>query len=303
MTKPKLICVVGPTAVGKTGVAIQIANALNTEIISADSRQFYRELEIGTAKPTADELKQAKHHFVNNLSIHDDYNVGRFEKEVIAKLKLLFKKHQTVILVGGSGLFVDAVCNGLDAFPKIDEAVRPKLIQEFEDNGLSNLQDELKATDLDYYKIVDLKNPQRVIRALEVIRGTGKTFTEFRKQKPKERDFDVIKIGLAMEREELYSRIDDRMDQMIENGLFQEAQEFQSYSHLNALQTVGYSEIFGYLSGTYDKNEAVRLLKRNSRRYAKRQLTWFKRDQQTVWFNPNQIDQILNFLTGELKIA
>ena len=301
MSKPKLICVVGPTAVGKTVVAIQLAKALNTEIVSADSRQFYKELEIGTAKPSTEELDQAPHHFINNLSIHDSYNVGQYEKEAIERLNTIFTKHNNAVLVGGSGLFVDAICNGLDEFPEISQGVRISLKNELDQKGLGVLQEELKEKDLAYYQIVDLKNPQRVLRALEVIRGTGQTFTEFRKKEPKHRDFEVIRIGLSMDREKLYHRIDTRMDQMISQGLFEEAERFQSLSELNALQTVGYREVYGFLDGTYDKTEAIRLLKRNSRRYAKRQLTWFKKDPKTTWFEPEKVDDILTFIISSIK--
>lgn len=296
MSKPKLICVVGPTAVGKTTVAIQLAKSFESEIISADSRQFYRELEIGTAKPSAEELCEAPHHFVNSLSIYDTYSVGQYEKEVLTTLNQVFNSHDTAIMVGGSGLFVDAVCYGLDEFPSVGEGIRNDLRKELIEKGLESLKEELKEKDIQYYQIVDLQNPQRVVRALEVIRSTGEPFTNFRKRTIKERPFEVIKVGLEMEREKVYKRIDLRMDQMISNGLFEEAKQFESSSHLNALQTVGYKEIFGYLSGCYNKEEAVRLLKRNSRRYAKRQLTWFKRDKSTRWFNPTHLDEMKTYI-------
>ncbi|MFY0593870.1 tRNA (adenosine(37)-N6)-dimethylallyltransferase MiaA [Roseivirga sp.] len=303
MSKPKLICVIGPTAVGKTVIAIKIARAFKTEIISADSRQFYQELEIGTAKPSSEEQSLAKHHFVNNLSIHDPYSVGQYEKEAIRKLDHLFAKFGIAVLVGGSGLFVDAVCNGLDEFPEINEEIRTDLIDELESKGLHSLQEELRDADVEYYDLVDLNNPQRVVRALEVIRATGKTFTELRKRNPKERNFDVIKIGLTMERTKLYERIDTRMDQMIDKGLFDEVESLKAFKNLNALQTVGYKEVFGYLSQEYDKEEAIRLLKRNSRRYAKRQLTWFKRDENTLWFQPNELEEIIKTVEENTKTA
>ncbi len=303
MLKPQLICVVGPTAVGKTSLAIELANHFNTNIISADSRQFYKELEIGTAKPTLDELEQAPHQFINTLSIYDDYDVGKYEKEAISKLEELFKTNETLILVGGSGLFVDAICKGLDEFPEISPDFRDQLNSELEEFGLEVLCEELKVNDKAYYEIVDTKNPQRIIRALEVIRSTGKTFTEFRKRSFKERSFSVIKIGLETSREKLYERINHRMDLMIEHGLFDEAEQFLDVKHLNALQTVGYREIFGYLEGEYDREEAIRLLKRNSRRYAKRQLTWFKRDSETEWFEPNNYQEIIKYLDDRLKLS
>lgn len=303
MSKPKLICVVGPTAVGKTAVGIQLAKEFNAQIISADSRQFYRELEIGTAKPSIQELGEVNHHFVNTLSIHDNYSVGQFEKEVLEKLNMLFSENESVILVGGSGLFVDAVCYGLDEFPAVTEDIRNDLRVAFTEKGLESLQDELRCKDPEYFKIVDLNNPQRVIRALEVIRSTGQPFSKFRKKTTKERPFQVVKVGLEMERKQIYERIDSRMEQMISNGLFEEAKQFESWSHLNALQTVGYKEIFSYLSGSYDKEEAIRLLKRNSRRYAKRQLTWFKRDKTTHWFKPSDLQEILTYIDEFPKTA
>lgn len=302
MPKKYLICVVGPTAVGKTALGIELAQSFGTEILSADSRQFYKELQIGTAKPTLSELNGAPHHFINSLSIHDAYDVGKYEKEAMAKLELLFEEKDVVILVGGSGLFVNAVCTGLDELPDVKPNVREQLNAELKDKGLDQLNEELKSTDPEYYQIVDLKNPQRVIRALEVIRSTGKKFSDFRKREPAARPFNVLSVGLELEREELYKRIDLRMDQMIEAGLFEEAQTLYDYKYLNPLQTVGYSEIFGYLAGDYDKEEAIRLLKRNSRRYAKRQLTWFKRNPHTVWFDPNNSEQVLKYLKEKLKL-
>lgn len=302
MPKKYLICVVGPTAVGKTTLGIKLAQSFGTEILSADSRQFYKELEIGTAKPTLSELKEAPHHFINSLSIHDAYDVGKYEKEVMAKLGVLFEENDVVILVGGSGLFVNAVCIGLDELPDVKANIREQLNAELKTNGLDQLNEELKTADPEYYEVVDLKNPQRVIRALEVIRSTGKKFSDFRKREPVARPFNVVSVGLELDREVLYERIDRRMDQMINTGLFEEVRGLYDYRHLNPLQTVGYSEIFGYLAGDYDKEEAIRLLKRNSRRYAKRQLTWFKRDPNTVWFDPKSSEDILAYLKQKLKL-
>ena len=301
-SKPSLICVVGPTAVGKTAMAIRLAGAFQTEVVSADSRQFYRELEIGTAKPTEEELNTVPHHFINTLSIYDAYDAGLFEQEVLSLLSELFQKYNTVVLVGGSGLFVDAVAYGMDEFPDVPDEIRQVLNKEFNEKGLEPLQDELKEKDPVYYDQVDLKNPQRVIRALEVIRSSDKPFSAFRKAIKKERPFNVIKIGLEMERQALNERIDLRMDQMIDQGLFNEAEEFLESRALNALQTVGYKEVFGYLLGNYDKPKAVELLKRNSRRYAKRQLTWFKRDGTTMWFGPDDFDKVLSYLNEKLKL-
>ena len=301
--KKYLTCIVGPTAVGKTSTAIKVAQFLNTEIISADSRQFYKELEIGTAKPDALELSEAKHHLVNSLSIHDEYDVGQFEGDALAIINQVHERNNSVVMVGGSGLFVDAVCNGLDEFPEIEDGLRDTLNDEFKQNGLQRLVDELEGKDPEYWSIVDRKNPQRIIRALEVIRSTGKKFSDFRKRSKKERPFEVIKIGLTMEREQLYGRIDRRMDIMIEQGLFEEAKQFIPYKSLNALQTVGYQEIFPYLEGDYDYAEAERLLKRNSRRYAKRQLTWFRKDESVEWFEPSKTEQILDYIDQKIRKA
>lgn len=292
----RLVVIVGPTGVGKTHLSIVLAKQFKTEIISADSRQFYRETEIGTAKPNAIELSAAPHHLINSLSIQDDYSVGDFEKQALSIITELHKVHSSVILVGGSGLYVDAVCYGLDQFPSLAPKFREELNAEYAQNGLEPLQKELFERDPEYHAIVDLKNPQRVIRALEVIRGSGKTFTSLRKRRKIQRPFEIIKIGLEMDREKLYDRIDLRMDLMIDQGLFEEAEKLHPFKELNALQTVGYQEIFGYLEGDYDKTEAVRLLKRNSRRYAKRQMTWFKKDQSTHWFQPHQVEEIFNLL-------
>jgi tRNA dimethylallyltransferase len=300
-SKKILIAIVGPTAVGKTEISIKIANHLGTEIISADSRQFYRELEIGTAKPDATELSQAAHHLINSLSIQDNYDVRDFENEAMIILEASFKDHNTMVMAGGSGLFVNALAYGLDELPEVKKGMREQLIAEFESEGISKLQEELKANDPEYYAIVDLNNPQRVMRALEVIRSTGMPFSSFRTGEKVERPFQIIWIGLEIERERLYKRIDLRMDQMIANGLFEEAQQFYPERHLNALQTVGYKEIFGYLDGDYDKKEAIRLLKRNSRRYAKRQMTWFRKNEEITWFSPNDLQKILNHIQIEAQ--
>lgn len=303
LNKNYLICIVGPTAVGKTSNAIKVAQFFETEIISADSRQFYKELEIGTAKPNDDELAQAKHYLVNSLSIHDEYDVGKFEREALAIINTIHAKHSLAIMVGGSGLFVDAVCYGLDEFPEVKPGLRDELNAELKNKGLAPLVEELKMNDPEYFQTVDVHNPQRIIRALEVIRSTGRKFSSFRNKARKERPFEVIKIGLTMDRDKLYERIDQRMDIMLAQGLIEEAKQFLPFQHLNALQTVGYQEIFPYLEGEYDYEEAVRLLKRNSRRYAKRQLTWFRRDESVKWFEPNQLDEMLSWLKRQLEGA
>jgi tRNA dimethylallyltransferase len=281
--KGRLIVIVGPTAVGKTAAAIQLALRLDTEIVSADSRQIYREMKIGTAKPSPEELAIVKHHFIDSQSIHQDYDAGQYGRDALQVIQQLFERHDDVILCGGSGLYIKAVLEGFDDMPDVPAEVRTRITDEYRDKGLIWLQQQVAAKDPDYFSIVDQKNPQRLMRALELYEITKESVLALRKNKKKEHTFDVIKLGLELPREVLYHRIDDRMDQMIQDGLFEEAESLYTLRHLNALQTVGYQEVFDYLSGLYDKEEAVRLLKRNSRRYAKRQLTWFKRDAETVW--------------------
>lgn len=298
-----LIVVVGPTAVGKTTLAIRLAKHFGTEVLSADSRQFYREMEIGTAKPTAEEMDGVPHHFVNSRSIHEPYDVGQFEQEAMACLETLYQKHDVVIMAGGSGLFVDAVSRGFDELPKPGPEVRAAVTELYESRGIEALQNELKLVDSEYYAQVDLQNPQRLMRALEVCRFTGRKFSELRKGSKVERPFQVIKVGLNTERETLYSRIDHRMDLMIAAGLFEEAKRLAPHSTLNALQTVGYREIYGFFEGDYDREEAIRLLKRNSRRYAKRQLTWFKRDEQTRWFEPDNLNEVIKYVEDRMPLV
>ncbi len=296
MKSKRLIVVVGPTAVGKTEVAIRLAEHYNTEIISADSRQIFKELEIGTAKPTTEELARIHHHFVNTHSITEDFDAGEYGRKALDCIHQLFNTHNTLILCGGSGLYIKSVLEGFDEMPEIPAGIREKIVEEFKSHGLLWLQKEVEAADPDYYADVDSKNPQRLMRALELYRVANIPVKQLRKRKKIEHSFEVIKIGLEVNREELYERIDSRMDRMIEMGLFKEADKFYPQRVLNALQTVGYREIFGCLEGQYDKEEAIRLLKRNSRRYAKRQLTWFKKDQQIKWFQPDQVDQVIQYI-------
>ncbi|MEQ8550176.1 MAG: tRNA (adenosine(37)-N6)-dimethylallyltransferase MiaA [Cyclobacteriaceae bacterium] len=292
-----LISIVGPTAVGKTSFAINLASQLQTEIISVDSRQFYKEMEIGTAKPSKEELEQVNHHFINSQSIHEDYSVGKFEEESKALLKSLFKKYQVIVAVGGAGLFFKSLWHGLDEMPDIDLSQRIALNDQLASSGLAPLLEELRQKDEKYFDVVDKQNHQRVIRALEVIRSTNKPFSDFRKSKPEKPVFyQNIKIGLHLEREILFNRIDERMDKMILSGLFDEAKRLYPFRKHNALQTVGYKEIFDFIDGKYDFEEAVRLLKRNSRRYAKRQQTWFKKESDIRWVEPHQISETLNFI-------
>jgi tRNA dimethylallyltransferase len=302
-----LIVIVGATAVGKTDLAIQLAQTLQTEIISADSRQVYKEMTIGTAKPTEEELTLVKHYFINSHHITEEYNAGQFEKDVLTLLETLFQKYKTVVMVGGSGLYIKAVCEGFDPMPEIADPIRETLQKELEQKGLETLVEELKQKDADYYEQVDKANPQRILRALEVIRSTGKTYSFFRKKEQNQSSlsrnlaFEIIKIGIDRPREELYERIDARMAKMLTQGLFEEAKRLYPYRQINALQTVGYQEVFDFLEDKYVYEEMVRLLKRNSRRYAKRQLTWFRKDTTIHWFLANEVEKILSFL--QQKIA
>ncbi|MFC3880741.1 tRNA (adenosine(37)-N6)-dimethylallyltransferase MiaA [Algoriphagus namhaensis] len=298
-SKKYLILIVGPTGVGKTDLSIKIAKNFRTEIVSCDSRQFYRELEIGTAKPSSEELSEVKHHLINSLSIEESYDVRRFETDALAILEGLFADRKFVVMTGGSGLFADAIAKGFDHIPDLDPDLREELIAQYEELGIAYLQNELEQVDPDYFEIVDQKNPQRLMRALEVYRGTGKPFSSFRTKAQAKRPFEVIWIGLELERDLLYQRIDRRMDGMIKRGLFEEAEGFFDKKSLNALQTVGYSEIFRFLEGEYDKEEAIRLLKRNSRRYAKRQLTWFKKNKEITWFTPLEVDEVISHVESQ----
>ncbi|GAB4238538.1 MAG: tRNA (adenosine(37)-N6)-dimethylallyltransferase MiaA [Ekhidna sp.] len=299
--KPLLISVVGPTAVGKTAVAIEIAKKYQTEIVSADSRQFYKEMEIGTAKPTPEELSQVPHHFVNSHTIKQHYSAGEFGRDAEKVLNRIFAERRVVVLVGGSTLYLKALWEGFDEMPEVDAQIREALNSEFRKIGLEPLLNELQQKDEAYYNQVDRNNHQRVIRALEVIRATNKPFSSFRKASTKERHYQNLKIGLNMGRSELFDRINRRIDIMIKKGLFEEAASLQAYKHQNALQTVGYSEIFDFLDGAYDQDEAIRLLKRNSRRYAKRQLTWFNRYDDIHWFHPQKLNEIFSLIDSHLS--
>ncbi|CAN5257910.1 tRNA (adenosine(37)-N6)-dimethylallyltransferase MiaA [soil metagenome] len=297
-----LLVVVGPTAVGKTSLCLGLAQSFDAEIISADSRQLYKELNMGTAKPTPEELILVKHHFINKLSIEEDYDVGKFEVEGLEILQKIFINHHVAILTGGSGLYIKAICEGFDEIPAGSTLIREELILIYQEKGLLFLQKKLAEVDPDYYQEVDLQNPQRLIRALEVYEASGKPYSSFRKNTRSARSFNIIKIGLERERQELYLRIDRRMDEMLEAGLLEEAKQLYPYKHKNALQTVGYQEIFNFLDEKYDLQEAIRLLKRNSRRYAKRQMTWFKKDPEIKWFHPDQWDEILDFIHSKIKL-
>jgi tRNA dimethylallyltransferase len=299
MHRKKLIVLVGPTAVGKTSVAIALAKHFGTEIISADSRQIFRELTIGTAKPSAPELEQIPHHFINSHSIHEPYDAAEYGRDALLLINKLFTQHHHLILCGGSGLYIKAVCEGFDEIPDIPEAIRENLIKEYEQHGIKVLQDKMMMLDPEYYLEIDKQNPHRLIRALEVVEVTGQSIRSFQKKNKLEHPFEILRIGLTLPRDVLYERIDRRMDEMISQGLFAEAESLYPFKHINALQTVGYQEIFDYIDGKYDREEAVRLLKRNSRRYAKRQLTWFQRDVDIIWMEPHNIDGILQAIEDQ----
>jgi tRNA dimethylallyltransferase len=299
----KLIVLVGPTAVGKTSVAIALARHFGTEIISADSRQIFRELTIGTAKPSWSELEEVPHHFINSHSIHEPYDAAEYGRDAMLLINKLFADHEYLILCGGSGLYVKAVCEGFDEIPDIPEVIRENLMIEYEQHGIKVLQDKMMTLDPEYYKEIDKQNPHRLIRALEVVEGTGKSIRSFQKKNKPEHPFSIVKIGLTLPRDVLYDRIDRRMDDMISQGLFAEAESLHAFRHINALQTVGYQEIFDFVAGKYDREEAVRLLKRNSRRYAKRQLTWFQRDSDVIWMEPHNIDGIISAIEDQPGIS
>lgn len=291
-----LIVIAGPTAIGKTSLAIRLADYYKTEIISADSRQFYREMSIGTAKPSESELNSVKHHFINSHSIHDSFNAGDYEREVIELLNKLFKVHDQVILVGGSGLFINAVCNGFDELPAASEETRDELNRLLSEKGIEYLREKLKKADPVYFAEVDLNNPQRIIRALEVYESTGKAFSTLRSRIKKKRPFKVIKIALNTSRTKLYEQINSRVDQMVQSGLIEEVKSLRKYKYLNALNTVGYREILEYLEGVYPKEEAIEKIKQNTRRFAKRQITWFKKSEDIIWFEPDDFEDIVNYI-------
>lgn len=292
----KLVVITGPTASGKTAISVQLAKALNTEIVSCDSRQFYQEMSIGTAKPSSEEMDGVKHHFIDSHSITDEINAGRFEREGLNLLNHLFEKHTYVILCGGSGLFIDAITKGFDDMPPILPEVRQKLRQEFKSNGITSLQNQLKELDPNYYNEVDINNSQRVIRALEVCLSSTLTYSSLRKGQKDSRPFEIIKFVMDWPREKLYERINTRVDLMIENGLISEAKSLLPYKHLNSLNTVGYKESFSFLDNEISLAEAIELIKRNSRRYAKRQLTWFRRDPTYHWITDLKPEVILDHI-------
>lgn len=300
MSNKNLIVIVGPTAIGKTSLSIELAKELKCEIISADSRQFYREISIGTAKPTKNELIQVNHHFINNLSIHDEYSAGKFELDALKCLEFLFKKSDYAILVGGSGMYIDAVCKGIDLIPS-DNKIREILNLEFTEGGIIPLQNELKEKDPVHFNEMDIKNPQRLIRALEVCRSTGKTYSSFRKNKAKKRDFNINKIGLYADKEIIHNRINQRVDQMILDGWLNEINENIKNSNLNALNTVGYKELFRFKNNEISLVNAIKEIKKNTRKFAKRQITWFKKDEEIKWFNISETEKVLKSIKSQFN--
>ncbi|WP_343531869.1 tRNA (adenosine(37)-N6)-dimethylallyltransferase MiaA [Pedobacter sp.] len=298
MKQKTLIVIVGPTAIGKTSLAIELAKHYQTEIISADSRQFFKEMSIGTAKPSEEELAAAPHHFINSHSITQLFSTGDFEVQALALMERLFAKHDVLVMVGGSGLYINAVCNGLDDMPEIDLDIREKLNQQFADEGIEAIRKQLATLDPEYFAKVDQSNPQRMIRGLEVILSTGKKLSSFLTSNKKERPFNIVKIGLNTDREKLYNQINHRVDLMMQEGLLEEVKSLEAYKELNALKTVGYSEIFDYLDGKIDLATAIDKIKQNTRRFAKRQLTWFRKDEDTTWFEPNQLSDIIVYLNN-----
>lgn len=304
MTERVLIVVTGPTAVGKTDLCIEIAEKYNIPIINADSRQIYRDLKIGTAAPSKEQQERIKHYFVGTLELDDYYNASMYEQDVLQLTDKLFSEQEEkgqekplLLLTGGSMMYIDAVCNGIDDIPTIRNDVRNAMKERFEREGLPPLLEKLRELDPDYYDIVDKNNTRRVIHGLEICIQTGKTYTSFRKNEKKDRPFKVVKIGLNREREELYRRINNRVDIMVADGLKQEALQLAEYRNNNALNTVGYKEMFAYLDGTYSLDEAIERIKGNTRRYARKQLTWYKKDENIHWFNPDNKEDILNYIS------
>lgn len=301
MDKKHLIVIVGPTAVGKTALTVQLAKHFDLKVLNADSRQVFKELSIGTAKPSKEELEDVPHFFVNDRSIQEEFSAGHFEKEGLLVLNTVFTEDNRAILSGGSGLYIDALCYGFSDIPKVDDEIRANLKKRLNEEGVKVLFSELQQLDCAYASRIEPENQQRIIRALEICMGTGKTFSSFRTGAEEQRSFTLHFIGLELPRELLYARINTRMDEMIANGLFEEAKANEKFKYVNALKTVGYTEIFGYFEGKYDKEEAIRLLKRNSRRYAKRQMTWFKKNESIQWFEPTHLEEIIAYLKPKIN--
>lgn len=296
-----LVVIAGPTASGKTATAIQVAKALGTEIISADSRQFYKELPIGTAAPTKEEQSEVQHHMIHNLNVEDKYDVADYENDVLALLKKLFINHDTVVLTGGSGLFIDAVCKGLDSIPDISDEVRNKVNKLYDEGGLFALQNEVQRLDPEYYNIVDKYNPRRLQRAVEVCYQTGLSYSSFRNNTAKVRDFKIIKVALLWDRNELISRINLRVENMVSEGLLEEAKAMYPKRHLNSLNTVGYKELFEHFDGKATLNEAIEHIKINTRQYAKRQMTWLRKNNDYQWFTIDEIPKMINYIKSVIS--
>ncbi len=294
--KKTLIVITGPTAVGKTALSLDLARHFNIPIINADSRQIYRELKIGTARPSDKQMKDVKHFFVGTLDLNDYYSASLYEQQVLDILELQFDNNDFALLSGGSMMYIDAVCNGIDDIPTIDDKTRNLMKRRLKEEGLESLCNELKALDPDYYKIVDKQNPRRVVHALEICIMTGNTYSSYRRSEKKIRPFNIVKIGLNRSREELYQRINQRVDEMMEEGLLDEAQHLYNKREMNALNTVGYKELFNYIEGKWSLEEAVERIKGNTRRYARKQLTWFKKDENIHWFHPDQKEEIIRFI-------
>ena len=294
-----LIVITGPTAVGKTRLCIDIAKHFDIPIINADSRQIYKELKIGTARPTDEEMLEVKHYFVGTLSLDDYYSASLYEQQVLALLEEQFKTHDFALMSGGSMMYIDAVCNGIDDIPTIDDGTREAMKRRLQEEGLEKLCEELKQLDPEYYEIVDRQNPKRVVHALEICTMTGQTYTSFRKREQKRRPFRIVKIGLNRERTELYDRINARVDKMMANGFLKEAAGLYERKGLNALNTVGYKELFDYFEGRWTLKEAIERIKGNTRRYARKQLTWYKKDEQMKWFHPDQKEDIINYILSK----
>jgi tRNA dimethylallyltransferase len=293
-----LIVLLGPTGVGKTDISINLASRFNCEIISADSRQFYNEMKIGTAVPSDDQLNTIKHHFIRSISVKNYYSSSLFERDVINLLPSLFTKNNLVLMSGGSGMYIDAVCNGIDDIPDVDPEVREKYIIRYKEEGIEGLRAALKILDPEHYAKVDLKNHKRIMRALEICETAGLPYSSFLKKNKRERDFSIIKIGLERSRDDLYKRINLRVDSMIEAGLEEEARQLLKYRNLNAMNCVGYREFFDYFDGIITRDKAIELIKRNSRRYAKRQITWWGKDKDIKWFHPDNVQEIIEYISS-----
>lgn len=300
MPQPTLLVLIGPTGVGKTELSLSLAEQFQTEIVSADSRQLYADLKIGTAAPTPEQLARVPHHLVGTLQLTDYYSAAQYESEAMALLQDLFQRHEVVVVTGGSMMYIDALCKGIDDIPTVDAETRALMLERYETEGLEALCAELKLLDPEYYRIVDLKNPKRVIHALEICYMTGKTYTSFRTRTQKKRPFRILRVGLTRDREELYDRINRRVDAMMDEGLLEEARSVYPFRHLNSLNTVGYKELFKYLDGEWTLDFAVEKIKQNSRIYSRKQMTWFRRDNDIAWFHPDQPTEIIQYIRQQL---